>query len=851
MRTYNNSIVIKFDTTATGNAGAGKPVTVYEAGTVTKAELFNSAEQAITNPVNADNEGNYSFKVANGIYDIVIDQGLPTQVKIENELITDAAGGGSGSSAIETIQLTSGQVLVQFTVNTEGASFYINGTGADNGRILESVNYSYNQSLNQVTLTNSYPSGTYISAIRDTGYINEDYVRYFDELSDAVTSTKLAIGDQISLKERTTGNGGGGMWDVVLASTVTPNTFNIVACTGVPTLALKLQEDNELLSSQWGSVESSTIDSSLVIQAMGDYATPGAGQTIIIEGDVFLANKPIIPAGVSIICKGAMTSDSPTNDVSFGIGSPDVFTAYTNIVYDITLLSKTESDFSNIDNIGVLFENIIGADITLRAIRGFTTNAVGRGNTSTSSSDRGFAWNNVKVGDMENMLIGFDLRVLNGGGGVAFANQNNIRYFGRTMQRNAIATSLTAAPAFVDSGVINCYAVRGENVNGNTFYNQSLELNWTRSSDAQVFNGTGFLFNNSVNNISLYSRFENAFSVAKLTGDSKDNSFTTLYSDTSNQPNIIDESDTQMNELIIQDELGLQPKGASWDSGPLAQTTQQYSAGKITTMGASWTYTSGSVDPVIESPDSTSVALPDGISLSSSGNRGLTWRLETQRQKKFVIRRQYKAGDDSGRIIVSARKPDGTQWTDSDADSPYVKANVDLNFFGATFKGWKEPTNSSKDLFISVGDDVDHVLIQFSQGTIQRVQIQSLEQGCPVVTSGLAGYNSKQRVVKISPVDGFWTQGEEAVNFNASASQPIFWKAEQTGWACGTPWLATTSYAVNDIVYNGPNVYICRVAGASSGSGGPIGSGSGIVDGAVTWDYVASRVTFRAGPSMP
>ncbi len=254
MRTYNNSIVIKFDTTATGNAGAGKPVTVYEAGTVTKAELFNAAEQTITNPINADNEGNYSFKVANGIYDIVIDQGLPTQVKIENELITDAAGGGSGSSAIETIELTSGQVLVQFAVNTEGASFYINGTGADNGRILESVNYSYNQSLNQVTLTNSYPSGTYISAIRDTGYINEDYVRYFDELSDAVTSTKLAIGDQISLKERTAGNGGGGMWSVVLASTVTPNTFNIVACTGVPSLALVLRINGNAFVDQFGAI---------------------------------------------------------------------------------------------------------------------------------------------------------------------------------------------------------------------------------------------------------------------------------------------------------------------------------------------------------------------------------------------------------------------------------------------------------------------------------------------------------------------------------------------------------------------------------------------------------------------
>ena len=258
MRTYNNSIVIKFDTTATGNAGAGKPVTVYEAGTVTKAELFNAAEQTITNPINADNEGNYSFKVANGIYDIVIDQGLPTQVKIENELITDAAGGGSGSSAIETIELTSGQVLVQFTVNTEGASFYINGTGADNGRILESVNYSYNQSLNQVTLTNSYPSGTYISAIRDTGYINEDYVRYFDELSGAVSSTKLVIGDQISLKERTAGNGGGAMWNVVLASTVTPNTYNIVACTGVPTLALKLPASEEFTFARLGIFPDST-----------------------------------------------------------------------------------------------------------------------------------------------------------------------------------------------------------------------------------------------------------------------------------------------------------------------------------------------------------------------------------------------------------------------------------------------------------------------------------------------------------------------------------------------------------------------------------------------------------------
>ncbi len=332
MRTYNNSIVIKFDTTATGNAGAGKPVTVYEVGTVTKAELFNSAEQAITNPINADNEGNYSFKVANGIYDIVIDQGLPTQVKIENELITDAAGGGSGSSAIETIELTSGQVLVQFTVNTEGASFYINGTGADNGRILESVNYSYNQSLNQVTLTNSYPSGTYISAIRDTGYINEDYVRYFDELSDAVTSTKLADGDKIYLEDRTAGNGGGAMWNVVLASTVTPNTFNIVACTGVPTLALVLHIDSKVHSKQFGLVGDGAANDTIAIQALRDYASVNPEKEIIFdEGTYIYSASPnwAIPKLV-VSALGTVTFRNT------GTGNCLIFDDPTGTTFDIT-----------------------------------------------------------------------------------------------------------------------------------------------------------------------------------------------------------------------------------------------------------------------------------------------------------------------------------------------------------------------------------------------------------------------------------------------------------------------------------------------------------------------------------
>jgi len=53
-----------------------------------------------------------------------------------------------------------------------------------------------------------------------------------------------------------------------------------------------------------------------------------------------------------------------------------------------------------------------------------------------------------------------------------------------------------------------------------------------------------------------------------------------------------------------------------------------------------------------------------------------------------------------------------------------------------------------------------------------------------------------------------------------------------------TAWVPSTVYAVGDRRTNGGNVYICTVAGASAGSGGPTGNGTGIVDNLATWNYL-------------
>lgn len=85
--TYNNSIVVQFDTEANGNAGSLKPVTVFNAGTTNKASLTDLIGTPIDNPVIADISGNYTFNAADGFYDIFIDYGLATQVPMLNQLI--------------------------------------------------------------------------------------------------------------------------------------------------------------------------------------------------------------------------------------------------------------------------------------------------------------------------------------------------------------------------------------------------------------------------------------------------------------------------------------------------------------------------------------------------------------------------------------------------------------------------------------------------------------------------------------------------------------------------------------------------------------------------------------------
>ncbi len=99
--------------------------------------------------------------------------------------------------------------------------------------------------------------------------VGESRVIPFDTLDAAINSTdtsKIFAGAALNLKERSTGNGGGAMWDVVLTSSVVTNGLDIVQSNAIPSLTLKLRIEDCIDINKMGAVGNYTADSTPVIE---------------------------------------------------------------------------------------------------------------------------------------------------------------------------------------------------------------------------------------------------------------------------------------------------------------------------------------------------------------------------------------------------------------------------------------------------------------------------------------------------------------------------------------------------------------------------------------------------------
>jgi len=137
--------------------------------------------------------------------------------------------------------------------------FYPNATDADNNTFANAV---FNIDLQE-------PFATLSDAA---------FPKNFVTLALAVADTSLVVGDALNIAERTTGNGGGGMADVVLSSSVTEDTFGIIQCTGVATLSIVIRNEGFIDVKRWGATgDGSTDDQGAIVAAIASFTTNRGG----------------------------------------------------------------------------------------------------------------------------------------------------------------------------------------------------------------------------------------------------------------------------------------------------------------------------------------------------------------------------------------------------------------------------------------------------------------------------------------------------------------------------------------------------------------------------------------------
>jgi hypothetical protein len=226
-----------------------------------------------------------------------------------------------------------------------GTSVTLNSTGSPESSGGTPVALFFDTTINyKIVLKNS--AGTAISPTIDpytvAGGVAAAYSgKNYATLALAVAATDIQDGDVLNIAERTTGNGGGGFWDVVLSSTVTENTYNIVQCTGVATLSLALRWKNRIITpAQWGAAGDGVTDDSSVFQALallGLTVYLDAGSTYLIN-----SNLPCITGSSFVSSRsGATIKSTSASSLNIFTGTSTADNAFKNIIFDMPVCSAS------------------------------------------------------------------------------------------------------------------------------------------------------------------------------------------------------------------------------------------------------------------------------------------------------------------------------------------------------------------------------------------------------------------------------------------------------------------------------------------------------------------------------
>mgnify|MGYP003633279796 FL=1 len=242
----------------------GKPLAfgklyTYQARTNTPKDTYQSEDQVVanTNPVILNGEG-YANIYLDGSYKVVLKDSDENEIWSADPVTAQGGEEWVNCHAATYLTATSFKVASNITDNYEaGRRIRI-----DNN----TTSYSYSTVVSSVfaggetTIVITDPvilvgvvgvcsSIIGLESINDQSINDLSQAYEFTLLNDAVIFSKLIEKKVLHIKGRTTANVGTGIWDVITKGTTVnvdlPNGLNIVACTGVPSLALVLRNNDD------------------------------------------------------------------------------------------------------------------------------------------------------------------------------------------------------------------------------------------------------------------------------------------------------------------------------------------------------------------------------------------------------------------------------------------------------------------------------------------------------------------------------------------------------------------------------------------------------------------------------
>ena len=587
--------------------------------------------------------------------------------------------------------------------------------------------------------------------------------------------------------------------------------------------------EEKAYAKDFGATGDGVTDDTVALQA---WANSGAKHLVLGDGTFNITDTLTIPSTFEVLdFAGGTISYSGTRDrTAVVMGSSG--TAITGQVKAVRVVSAVTSDWLDANYIGVQAYSGRFSDLFFEFIRGFHTGVQCR------ADGGGFAYNTIRLGYFANNKYGINLHSV--GGSTGFPNEN--LFLGGEFQiTSGVNDSEDAWGILFSTEGASPY----RNHNRNVFMKPSFELGNAVSGTVRepvLFDGCG------TQNRIIGARFETGRGgAATFQGNSAAtaNIVEIGYFGGSFITRTITETGGAGGNFLTQENVA-RAFMPSWHSGPLVDRISAYDATNSYVSGDMFLARSGVPFPTAST---TSIRAREN-SLEIPAARAIGTRVSTVTRKRFLIK--VATPGNSGRVFVVARDASGAQLPTT---TDYVNGLTANAAFGG---GWQTPSDGSKDVQFFVTDDVKSIDVLITGGTasanVSSFQIIGLDQ---TDDGGLNCYSSLEgdRFARFcasggpgSGIVGRYRRGEMIYNAAAASAAPIGYPCFTTGYLAEA-WAISTAYEVGQLRLNGSNVYVCRTAGTSAGSGGPTGTGTGIADGTVVWDYKGPQATFGTGPN--